>query len=217
MPFCDVPSHGSGSVRALRSSIENLTSVPFSRRVSGSAFMSQYHLSLSAVVAASASAGLSAFFFAVAFPAVALLELGLALLVTGGEGEGTGLVSVAEALTRDDRLGGSATAASSSVCFRLGIVRMLPRVWMSSPLLEEPQNTTTSQQCRCTVVRGRRRTGIPRRDAARLNGAMAGMVWAFPFQSLMLFHCGLHLTTLHPCVVAGAEQFPQSVCCIGRL
>lgn len=41
----DVPSHGSGSVRAARSSIENLTSTPFSMRVSGSAFKSQYDLS----------------------------------------------------------------------------------------------------------------------------------------------------------------------------
>lgn len=38
----DLPSHGSGSVLAARSSIENLMSCPFSRRDSGSAFMSQY-------------------------------------------------------------------------------------------------------------------------------------------------------------------------------
>lgn len=38
----DVPSHGSGSVAACRSSIENLTSTPFTIRDSGSAFRSQY-------------------------------------------------------------------------------------------------------------------------------------------------------------------------------
>lgn len=38
----DVPSHGSGLVRACRSSMENLTSTPFSMRESGSAFKSQY-------------------------------------------------------------------------------------------------------------------------------------------------------------------------------
>jgi len=38
----DLPSQGSGSVLAARSSIENFISRPFSRRDSGSAFMSQY-------------------------------------------------------------------------------------------------------------------------------------------------------------------------------
>jgi len=38
----NVPSQGSGSVLEARSSIENFTSWPFSRRDSGSAFMSQY-------------------------------------------------------------------------------------------------------------------------------------------------------------------------------
>lgn len=38
----DLPSHGSGSVLAARSSIEKETSTPFSKRVSGSAFISQY-------------------------------------------------------------------------------------------------------------------------------------------------------------------------------
>lgn len=38
----DAPSHCSGSFAAARSSIENLTSTPFSRRDSGSAFISQY-------------------------------------------------------------------------------------------------------------------------------------------------------------------------------
>ena len=48
MSACDtnvrnnIPSQGSGSVFAARSSIENLMSWPFSRRDSGSAFMSQY-------------------------------------------------------------------------------------------------------------------------------------------------------------------------------
>lgn len=37
-----MPSQGSGSVFAARSSMENLTSTPFSGRDSGSAFMSQY-------------------------------------------------------------------------------------------------------------------------------------------------------------------------------
>ena len=41
----DIPSQGSGSVLAARSSMENLTSWPFSRRDSGSAFRSQYCLS----------------------------------------------------------------------------------------------------------------------------------------------------------------------------
>lgn len=41
------PSQPSGSVLAARSSIENLTSTPFSIRDSGSAFMSQYWLSSS--------------------------------------------------------------------------------------------------------------------------------------------------------------------------
>lgn len=38
----NLPSHGSGSVLAARSSIENLMSLPFSIRDSGSAFKSQY-------------------------------------------------------------------------------------------------------------------------------------------------------------------------------
>lgn len=37
-----LPSQGSGSVLAARSSMENLISMPFSNRDSGSAFMSQY-------------------------------------------------------------------------------------------------------------------------------------------------------------------------------
>jgi hypothetical protein len=37
-----LPSQGSGSVFAARSSMENLISWPFSKRDSGSAFMSQY-------------------------------------------------------------------------------------------------------------------------------------------------------------------------------
>lgn len=37
-----LPSQGSGSFLLAKSSIENLTSTPFSMRVSGSAFMSQY-------------------------------------------------------------------------------------------------------------------------------------------------------------------------------
>ena len=37
-----VPSQGSGSFLAARSSMENLISFPFSSRDSGSAFMSQY-------------------------------------------------------------------------------------------------------------------------------------------------------------------------------
>lgn len=37
-----LPSHGSGSFLAARSSIENLMSLPFSILDSGSAFMSQY-------------------------------------------------------------------------------------------------------------------------------------------------------------------------------
>lgn len=37
-----LPSQGSGSVFAARSSIENFMSWPFSNRLSGSAFMSQY-------------------------------------------------------------------------------------------------------------------------------------------------------------------------------
>lgn len=41
----DLPSHGSGTLFAARSSMENLISCPFSSRVSGSAFMSQYCLS----------------------------------------------------------------------------------------------------------------------------------------------------------------------------
>lgn len=40
-----LPSQGSGSVRDAKSSIENLTSTPFSNRDSGSAFNSQYDLS----------------------------------------------------------------------------------------------------------------------------------------------------------------------------
>ena len=47
------PSHGSGSVRAARSSIENLTSTPFSSLDSGSAFMSQYELPFSSALCAS--------------------------------------------------------------------------------------------------------------------------------------------------------------------
>lgn len=38
----NIPSQGSGSFAAARSSIENLTSTPFSMRDSGSAFISQY-------------------------------------------------------------------------------------------------------------------------------------------------------------------------------
>ena len=38
----DIPSHGSGSVFAARSSMENFMSCPFSSLDSGSAFMSQY-------------------------------------------------------------------------------------------------------------------------------------------------------------------------------
>lgn len=37
-----LPSHGSGLLRSRKSSIENLTSAPFSMRDSGSAFISQY-------------------------------------------------------------------------------------------------------------------------------------------------------------------------------
>lgn len=40
--FVHSPSHGSGSVLAARSSMENLTSTPFSMRDSGSALSSQY-------------------------------------------------------------------------------------------------------------------------------------------------------------------------------
>ena len=39
-----LPSHGSGSDLLARSSMENFTSCPFSRRDSGSAFSSQYCL-----------------------------------------------------------------------------------------------------------------------------------------------------------------------------
>lgn len=38
----NVPSHGSGSLRAAKSSMENFTSTPFSSRESGSAFINQY-------------------------------------------------------------------------------------------------------------------------------------------------------------------------------
>ena len=58
----NIPSHGSGFVRDSRSWMENLTSTPFSIRLSGSAFISQYRISPGA--RSSASAG--PFFFAAA-------------------------------------------------------------------------------------------------------------------------------------------------------
>lgn len=40
--YGNVPSHGSGSLREAKSSMENFTSTPFSNRDSGSAFINQY-------------------------------------------------------------------------------------------------------------------------------------------------------------------------------
>lgn len=53
--WVDIPSQGSGSFAAAKSSIENFTSFPFSRRDSGSAFISQKERLVSMLLVSSAT------------------------------------------------------------------------------------------------------------------------------------------------------------------